>query len=130
MKRLALIALLTLLGAVSARAQGVYPNTAVTTNGSVVIATGSTFQTVLAAVTVNPVNPIRHSLTIQNNNTTSTDNCWITFGTGITAGTATKAKSIILAPGQAYTRYWPYIPSDEIEGTCTTTGNSLYVDTQ
>ena len=130
MKRLVLIALLTLFGAVSARAQGVYPNTAVTTNGSVVITTGSIFQTVLAAVTVNPVNPIRHSLTIQNNNTTSTDNCWITFGTGITAGTATKAKSIILAPGQAYTRYWPYIPSDEIEGTCTTTGNSLYVDTQ
>lgn len=129
MKRLALIALLTLFGAVSAGAQGVYPTTAVTTNGSVVITTGSTFQAVLAAVAVNPVNPIRHSLTIQNNNTT-TDNCWITFGTGITAGNATKAKSILLTPGQAFTRYYPYIPSDEIEATCATNGNSLYVDTQ
>lgn len=96
---------------------------AVTKNGSVTIVTGATFQTVLASTSS------RRSLTIQNNNT-NTDNCWIQFGSGVTAANATAAKSIILAPGQAYTRYYPYIPLDEIEGTCTNTSDSLYVDTQ
>ena len=96
---------------------------AVTTNSSVTIATGNTYQVVLPTVGVPPA--IRRSLTIQNNQVTA-DNCWIFFGTG----TATKATSILLPPGQAYTRYYPYIPSDAIQATCATTGDSLYVDVQ
>ncbi len=97
-----------------------------TVNGSVVIATGNTFQTVLAA------NNKRRSLTIVNNN--ASDSCWITFGsfggTTITAGNATKGRSILLLAGGSFTRYYPYIPSDEIEATCVTTSDTLYVDLQ
>lgn len=100
-----------------------------TTNSSVVITTGNTFQTVLAAVTANSQ---RKSLTIQNNN--ASDACWITFGkigsTVITFGNAAKATSIQLAAGQAYTRYYPYIPNDEIEATCATSSDTLYIDSQ
>ena len=93
----------------------------VTTNRSVVIAAGNTFQVILA--------PGRwRSLTIQNNN--SVDSCWIAFGNTITAANATKAESILLAAAQSYTRYYPYIPNDEIEGTCTNTSDTIYVDTQ
>jgi hypothetical protein len=95
---------------------------AATTNGSVVITTSNTFQTVLTSGR-------RLSLTIQNNNT-STDSCWIMFGKGVTAANATKAKSIELLQGQAYTRYYPYIPLDEIEGTCASGSDSLYIDTE
>lgn len=90
-----------------------------TTNSSVTITTGNSFQTVLAASTS------RRSLTIQNNNT-NTDNCWVFIG----SGTATKATSIILSAGGSYQRYWPNIPSDTIQATCASTSDSLYVDTQ
>lgn len=111
----ALLALL--LGAVPAAAQlSVTP--AVTTNGSVAIASGNTFQTVLPPGT-------RRSLTVQNNNT-NTDNCWVFVGNGA----ATAAKAILLAPGQAYTRFFPYIPNDSIQVTCATTSDTIYVDTQ
>jgi hypothetical protein len=92
-----------------------------TTNSSVVIATGNTFQTVLAAITLNNQ---RRSLTIQNNNTT--DSCWIFIG----SGAATKATSIVLLPGGSYTRYLPYVPADAIQATCTTTADTLYIDIQ
>lgn len=99
-----------------------------TTNSSAVIATGNTFQTVLASVS----GTSRKSLTIQNNN--ATDSCWITFGTVsgvvITAGNATKAASILLLAGGSFARYYPYVPSDAIQATCTTTNDTLYVDTQ
>jgi len=92
-----------------------------TTNGSVVIATGNTYQTVLAALSGFGT---RRSLTIQNNNLT--DNCWVFIG----AAAATKGTSILLLPGGSYTRYSPYIPSDAIQATCATTSSTLYVDTQ
>jgi hypothetical protein len=99
-----------------------------TTNGAVVITTGNTFQTVLAASTLNN----RRSLTIQNNN--ASDSCWITFGTfsgtTITAANATKGRSILLLAGGSFTRYYPYIPSDEIEATCASNSDALYVDVQ
>jgi len=102
------------------------PSGKLTYNGSVVIVTGNTFQTIAAA------NATRFSLTIENNNVT--DSCWITFGkigaTVITAANAAKASSILLVPGGSYTRYWPYTPSDEIEGTCATTADTLYIDVQ
>jgi hypothetical protein len=92
-----------------------------TTNGSVAITTGNTFQTVLTAVTQNNQ---RRSLTIQNNN--ASDSCWLFIG----AGSATKGTSILLTAAQPYIRYYPYVPSDAIQATCTTTSDTLYVDTQ
>jgi hypothetical protein len=117
MKRLAALLLAVCLGVAPAAAQTV----AQTTNGSVTITTGNTFQTALSAVTNNNQ---RRSLTIANNN--ATDSCWLFIG----AGSATKATSILLLPGGAYTRYYPYVPSDAIQATCTTTSDSLYVDVQ
>lgn len=93
-----------------------------TTNSSAAIATGNTFQTLLAAVT-NSLN--RRSLTVVNNNT-NTDSCWLFIG----AAAATKATSILLLPGGSYTRYYPYVPSDAIQATCTTTADTIYVDIQ
>ena len=93
-----------------------------TTNASITIATGNTFQQALAVLGSPPA--IRRSLTIENNNTT--DSCWVFIG----SGAATKALSILLLPGGSYTRYFPYVPSDNIAATCTTTSDTLYVDTQ
>lgn len=95
-----------------------------TLNSSVTIATGNTFQQVLASNILNTVR--RQALTIQNNNT-NTDSCWVYLGT---TANATKATSIILAVGQAYTRYWPYVPDDAIQVTCASTSDSVYVDNQ
>lgn len=97
-------------------AQQVRP--AATTNRSVTITLGNTFQTILSAQE-------RISLTIQNNLTT-TDNCWIFIGTAV----ATKGTSILLGPGVSYTRYYPFIPNDAIQATCASTNDTLYVDTQ
>lgn len=119
MKRL-LVAIAFLIGlSGAALAQTV----AATTNSSAVIATGNTFQSVLAAVAAPPAT--RRSLTIQNNN--ATDSCWVFVGA---TASATKGTSILLLPGGSYTRYSPYIPSDNIAGTCATTSDTLYVDTQ
>jgi hypothetical protein len=106
----------------SANAQNqIKPGNLPTTNSSVVITTGNTFQQVLAAPVANP----RNSLTIQNNN--ASDACWVYVGP---TASATKGTSIQLAAGQSYTRYIPYIPSDVIAATCATTSDTLYVDTQ
>jgi len=96
---------------------------AATANGSVVIATGNTFQQVLATLGASPA--IRRSLTIENNN--ATDSCWVFIGA---TASATKGTSMLLLPGGSYTRYYPYVPSDNIAATCTTTSDTLYVDTQ
>lgn len=93
-----------------------------TTNGSATITSGNAFQTILAALAGTTV---RQSLTIQNNNTNG-DSCWIHVGTG----TPTTGTSILLLTGQAYTRYFPYVPSDAIQATCATTSDVIYVDTQ
>lgn len=97
------------------------PQMRATVNGSVVIAAGNTFQTVLAAA-ASPVR--RNSLTIQNNN--AADSCWLFIG----GGSATKGTSILLLAGGSYTRYSPFIPSDAIQATCAATSDTLYVDTQ
>lgn len=107
-----------LLGAV-ARAQ----TTAATTNGSITITAGNTFQQALAVMAAPPAT--RRSLTIVNNN--ASDNCWIFIGA---TASATKGTSILLLPGGSYTRYYPYVPSDNIAATCATTNDTLYIDTQ
>lgn len=93
-----------------------------TVNSSVTITAGSTFQQVLASNIGTSTQ--RQALTIQNNNT-NTDSCWVYLGT---TANATKAAAIILAVGQAYTRYWPYVPSDAIQVTCASTSDTVYVD--
>lgn len=117
MKRLLILGMALLLGVSAAHAQS-RPIPAGTVNASVTIATGNTFQTVLPAGN-------RQSLTIENNNTNS-DNCWIFVGSAV----ATKATSILLLAGGSYTRYFPFIPNDAIQATCTSTSDTLYVDTQ
>jgi hypothetical protein len=93
-----------------------------TLNSSATITTGNAFQTVLASILGTSTQ--RQSLTIQNNN--ASDSCWVYIG----SGSATKANSILLASGQAYTRYWPFVPSDAIQATCATSSDTLYVDNQ
>lgn len=95
-----------------------------TVNGSITISNGNAFQQVLAAVNAGQAN--RRSVTIQNNNTNN-DNCWVFIGA---TASATKATSILLAPGGSFQRYYPYVPSDVIAATCATTSDTLYVDTQ
>jgi hypothetical protein len=90
-----------------------------TTNRSVTITLGSTFQTILTGGSQ------RRSVTIENNNT-NTDNCWLFVG----SASATTGTGILLLPGGSYSRYWPYVPSDVIQGTCASTNDTLYVDTQ
>lgn len=93
---------------------------------TVTISVGNTYQTILTPVPIGGV--ARRSVTIQNNNT-SADSCWIYIGS---LASATKATSIILDSnhGSAYTRYYPFAPSDQINATCATGGDSLYVDFQ
>jgi hypothetical protein len=121
-----LAAAFTLFAAVLSIAQAQTP--AATTNGSVTITAGNTFQSVLSALTFSSTTPQtgRRSLTIQNNNTNG-DNCWVFPGPN---ASATKATAILLAQGASYTRYYPFIPSDNISATCATTADTLYVDTQ
>lgn len=138
MQRKILAACLFALFATQAVAQ--QTSTSITAPFPTKITTGLTYQQLLAAVTMNN----RHSLTIQNNNTT--DNCqiivvganspWLVGDTTSTARTVNGTSitgaqaSILLFPGGSYTRYYPFIPPDQILGTCATTGDSLYIDTQ
>jgi hypothetical protein len=134
MKRIAVSIFIGVLFVSPARAD-FFSMPAATTNGSQAIAVGNTYQSILAAGT-------RRALTIQNNNTGS-DDCWIEVSGLVTVGattatsvtppgqsaiTAVKA-SIRIVPGGQYARYYPYVPSGPIVGTCATTGDSIYVDT-
>lgn len=113
-------------------------------NGSVSITTGLTFQQIFPAYNSGLNGSQRNSVQIENNNTTSTENCWINDDGLVTAGmttsssvttingatTAAKA-SIYLAPsGGSYTRYYPHTPNAIIVGTCTTAADSIYATVQ
>ena len=109
-------------------------------NGSVKITTGLTYQAILPSLGA-PAQS-RRSLTIENNN--ATDACYIevtglvvagnTTSTSVTTTSGAMAASLasiyLAGGGGSYTRYYPFIPSGPIVGTCATTGDSLYVDTQ
>jgi hypothetical protein len=116
-----------------------------TVNGAAKITTGLTYQLLLPALA--GTTTVRQSITIQNNQASGTDACYLIFGANVTivAGTTTTSStsivtgnsaltsaqaSIVLTPGQAWTRYFPFVPSDAIYVTCATTGDSVYVDTQ
>lgn len=123
MKRLLAFILLGLAFAAPAAAQE-HPVTRNTTNVSGSITTGNTFQQILAAV--NPSTAARGSITIENNNTNG-DNCWVFLGAN---ASATKATAILLGQGGSYQRYYPYVPADAIQITCTTTADTFYADWQ
>lgn len=122
-----------LLGAGAANAQSTIP----TLNNSVLITTGLTFQQILPTANARPPTP-RNALELQNNQTT-TDNCWINYDGTVTAGMTTSSTvtvngvsmtaaqaSVLLTPGQAYTRYYPHTPSGIVVGTCASTSDSIY----
>lgn len=90
-----------------------------TLNYSTAITAGNTFQVIRPAES-------RWSITIENNIYTNTDNCWLYVG----SGSATKANAILLVPGGSYQRYYPYVPSDELQATCASSADTLYVDEQ
>jgi hypothetical protein len=132
MRILVLLATLAIAAAFPALAQTTLP--AKTTPQPIVIATGLTYQVALAAGT-------RRSLTIQNNN--ASDTCYLLVGGPWQAGDTTSTSrtingvsltgikgAIMLPAGQAYTRYFPYVPNDAILATCATSSDSLYVDFQ
>ena len=109
-------------------------------NLSIKVATGNTYQAIVAALP-KPPEQSRRSMTIENNN--ASDNCEIdvtgtvavgdttstTHTVGGTSLTAAQA-SILLLPGGSWQRYYPFIPSNAIVGTCANTGDSLYVSGQ
>lgn len=115
--------------------------TSTTVPAPVKIGAGLTFQQLLPASSGS-----RQSITIENNNA-NTDNClmlivgkgspWLVGDTTTTSRTVngvsmTAAQAAItLAPvSGSYSRYYGYIPQEQILGTCASTGDSLYVDTQ
>lgn len=136
MRRIILAAIgLALLGCSPAFAQS---TTVVTVRIPTIITTGNTFQLLNGAVT-QPLN--RKSLTIQNNN--AADNCFVLIGGPWVAGDTTASTrtensisftgakaSILLLPGGSYTRYYPYIPADQILVTCASASDSMYADVQ
>jgi hypothetical protein len=99
-----------------------------TVNVSGTITSGGTFQQVLPSIHSGAGNAstARQSLTIQNNNTNS-DNCFVFLGP---IANATEAGSVLLAPQQAYGRYWPDVPTDTISITCASTSDTFYADYQ
>jgi len=140
LRKLIAAACLALLGWLPMEGAFAQTNTATTTAAPIKITTGLTYQQVMPLVQSNN----RHSISIQNNN--ATDNCeliivgagspWLAGDTTATSRTINSVSmtgaqaSILLLPGGSYTRYYPFIPSDQILGTCASTGDSLYVDTQ
>lgn len=104
----------------------------------ILITTGLTFQQLY------PAGQGKQSLTVENNNTTATENCWLLIGGPWVAGdttsstrtvqgiSVTAAQGAVLLPpnGGSYTRYYPLVPSDQILATCTSTSDSLYSDSQ
>ena len=115
--------LLSILPCLAAKAQDA-PANLPTIITPVVVATGNTFQNVLASTPTNSKQ--RRSINIQNNNTNG-DNCWVYFGL---IANATKAASILLGQGGSYQRYAPFVPSDALNVTCASNSDTMYVDTQ
>ena len=65
----------------------------------------------------------RHALIIKNDNSNG-DSCWVFFG----GDKASKEKSVIVASGDSYVRYWPFVSSDAMQATCAATSDALYVE--
>ncbi len=91
------------------------------TQTSVTIVAGNTFQQILPQ---NDTGKDRRALIIGNKNTNG-DKCWVFVGTG----RASKEKSDkVLAPGDEYVAYWPFVPADAIQATCASRADTLSVE--
>jgi hypothetical protein len=90
------------------------------TNKVVTIGTGNKFQPVLASSGTE-----LRMLRIRNNNTND-DICWVFVG----SGPASKEASYPISPGEEYLRYPPFVPSDAIQATCTSSSDTLDVEYQ
>ena len=89
----------------------------------VTIVTENKFQKLLPE---NTTGKDRRALIIKNTNTNG-DTCWVFVGTG----RASKEESDqVLAPGEEYVQYWPFVPSDEIQATCASSSDTLSVEYQ
>ena len=90
---------------------------------SVTIAAGNKFQQILPE---NDTGKKRRALVIDNENKNG-DSCWVFIGTG----QASKEESDkVLAPGDEYVEYWPFVPSDEVQATCASSSDTLSVEYQ
>jgi hypothetical protein len=87
------------------------------------ITTANTFQTILG--TTQSGTTVRQELTVENNNASNVF-CYLFFGTS----TATTPNSLLLNSGVPYRRDWPFVPSDQLQATCTLTGGSLFLSVQ
>ena len=90
------------------------------THTVVAIGTGNKFQQVLASS-----GTARRMLRIGNNNDND-DSCWVFVG----SGRASKEGSYEVPPGKEYLRYPPFVPSDAIQATCTSSSDTLDVEYQ
>jgi hypothetical protein len=97
------------------------PVAPVPTHSLVTIETGNKFQQLLASSAAE-----RRMLRLSNNNTNG-DSCWVFVG----GGRASKEQSYaVLTPGKVYVRYWPFVPSDTIQVTCTSSSDTLDLEYQ
>jgi len=87
------------------------------------IVTGNKFQQILPE---NTAGNDRRALTIINNNTNG-DSCWVFVGTG---GASKEKSDKALAPGDKFVKYWPFVPSDEIQATCASSSDTLSIEYQ
>lgn len=136
--KLLLATVLLLVGAALSAQVYVAPFQSIPTNGSVLIGTPSTYQTI-------PLPNNHATVTVENNNADTTTQCWIEISGRVAAGntlastvsTANQSSipaanaSIYLAPGGgSYGRY-TFTPQGPVVGTCNgTSGKSIYVDSQ
>lgn len=97
------------------------------TNSSSTITTGGTFQTIAAAKTNRQSLDFVNICNIAGNCTTTTDECYLYFGT---LASATTSNAIPVGPGQEYLRSSGTIPSAAINATCATTSDKFYLQTQ
>jgi hypothetical protein len=87
----------------------------------VTIVTGNKFQQILPE---NNTGKDRRALVIDNQNP-NRDTCWVFVG----GGRASKEESDrVLAPGDEYAEYWPFVPSDAIQVTCASTSDTLSLE--
>lgn len=113
------------------------PGIAPTINNSAKITTGLTYQTVL------PLGQYKSIIIESNNTNAQSDTCYVegsgkipagnTTSTNVTTpnGTMTSAQaSATLGYNGSYTRTWPLIPPGPFVVTCTTTGDSVYIEVQ
>lgn len=95
------------------------PQAATTTNANSTVATGGTFQQIVAS------NTSRQSFDFQNRSGNG-DNCYLFFG----SAAASIAASIKVLDGQEYIRSTGVVPSDKISVTCDTNGDAYWAATQ